>query len=306
MIQTILNKLLSFYPAINPNNIKIQQTKYDENCYEVFEKEAPFLSITFTDENLLKDFAIEDGYFPGNQTFAKDEILQKSIAFVDTLLKDDQESLYVSCIIDFDHFWLVEFVRKDPYLNLELPNSGASIYLNKNGIITSANFEVERIGIEKPEPQISADEAKALYLDNLILTPAIIKFDSDYIGGDDAYHFVYYVADNIMAIEMDGTLQTIETYGAKQPEYKKITPAKNIPKNLYEAIGIPDNFTKIHDDGDLKKWTLIIVDEYNDGDLLEIEYDEFNNLCSVHFMPADKDFSNVISQEKALEKAISL
>lgn len=305
MIQSTINKLLSFYPEFNRENIKIQQTEYDENCYEVSEKGEVFLSMTFTESGMLEDFTIDKEYFPGNQTFAKEFILQKAISLIDTLVTVDRKSFHLSSMINFDSFWFIEFAKKDPYLHLELPNSGASIYINKSGLITSANFEVEKIDIEKPVPKISTDEARALFLENLILKPIIMKLDEDYIGGDDAYHFVYYVMDNIMVIEMDGTLQTVETYGGTYPKYEKIIPTKQTYNHLYQAIGIPHHFTKVYEDNLLEQWSPVAPTNFEDGDELAIEYDQQKNICHINFVRDLENITDIKSQKVALEKAIS-
>lgn len=304
MIHELVHTLLSFYPEFNLKNYQIQQNEYDENDFEVFDGDEAFFFITLTDKGLLEDFSIDEDYFPGNQTFEKEEILQKAELFMDTLMKDTRASLHTTSIINFDHFWYIEFARKDPYLQLELPNSGASVSINPNGVITNVTIETEEIGIEQPNPKISPEEAKALYLQHLMLVPIIMKIDSDYIGGDEAYHFVYYAADHIMTIHMDGTLDTIETYGGTYPEYEKLAPTTQTFTHLYEAIGMPDYFTKVHVAGNLEQWSPNGLTG-DDEDYLDIEYNQSRNVSAIHFMPDIENLTSAFDQAAALEKAIS-
>lgn len=305
MIHELVNQLLIFYPEFDREHMKIEQTEFAENWYEVFIHEEELLTITLNDEGALEDFSVNEEYFPGNQMFAKEVILQKAISLIDTLITVDRESFHLSSMIDFDSFWFIEFAKKDPYLHLELPNSGVSIYINKNGLITSANFETEKIGIEKPEPKISVDDARTLFLENLMLKPIIMKIDDDYIGGDDCYHFVYYVMDNVMVIEMDGTLQTIETYGGTHPIYENILPSKQTYDHLYQAIGIPAHFTKVYEEDELEQWSPGARADFEAGDELEIEYDQQKNVSHIHFITDSEKVTTVENEKTALEKAIA-
>lgn len=313
MIEQIVKQLLPFYPKVNSEYLRIEKNEYDDQCYEISEegKEAPFLFIMLNHEGKLESFSANDGYFTGDHGLSKEEILKKATELVDMLALNMSEQLHLSVMIGSDERWWIEFVQKDPYLGIELPNSGVSVRIEKNGVIMGATIELQFFRIEEPYIMISAAEAKKLFLNHLTLMPAIMKFDNDYINGDDAYHLVYYVEDFVMGIGIDGELETIESLGINPAQYEALSPAKNTSKNLYGIIGIPKGFTKISDgqtdDGRLEVWSnqSVTESEFEEADVLEIYFDETNHVSLLSGIPDEyeKSQSNK-SVEKALERAI--
>ena len=312
MIEKIVAQLLLLYPEVKGKDIKIEQLEYDEQCYEISDEVEgnQFLSLLLNNEGELDSFSVDSDYFNNDKVLSKEAILNKAKDFVEVFVKDEQEPLHLSAVIDFDEQWWIDFVRKDPYLGLELPNSGISIQVMKNGVILGASFEMGSVGIEEPEIMISAEEAKALFLEKLILTPAIIKFDTDYVDGDDVYHLVYYVEDFVMWIGTDGELETIETFGVKRSQYEMLLPVHNTPKELHDIIGIPRDFTKISDektsDGRLEIWSNEpdVNHECEEVNLFEIYFDEADRVSSLSCGPDEEDAELNRSAEEALERAI--
>ena len=310
MIEKIVAKLLLLYPEVNGNDLKIEQLEYDGKSYEISDevKGMPFLFLMLNNKGRLDSFSLETDYFGDDKVLSREEVLIKSTKLIDLFIDEERESLHLSSVMDMDEQWWIEFARKDPYLGMELPNSGASIRIKKNGVIVSANIEIENFQVEEPKLMTSAEEAKALFLERIALTPAIMRFNTDYIGGDDAYHFVYYVE---MAVETNSELDTIEGLGGNLAQYEKLSPVQNTSKELYEIIGIPTDFVKISDgqtgDGRLEVWgnKLSSDSEFEEVDVLEIYFDEKNRVSWLRGVPdeIEKNLFNK-SAEEAYERAI--
>lgn len=320
VIEKIIGQLLPFFPGVNDNFIKIEQDEYDEQSYEISDevKGVPFLFLMLNNEGELDSFSVETDFFSNDKAIPKDKVLKKVNELIDVfIIPSERASLFLSAIIDLDEQWWIEFIRKDPYFGLELPNSGVSVRVEKNGIIANTDLATEPYQIEKPVITVSAEEAKSLFLEQLVLTPAIIKFDSDYIGGDDAYHLVYNVEDFVMSIGTDGELHTIELFGLKQAEYEELSPVKNLFEELNEVIGIPADFEKRLDKeiktGRLEVWSdqpnLSSELEFEEMELiagmLQIRFDEDEQIVELNYISEEEEKNSVIaSREEALERAV--
>ena len=238
MIESLVEQLLLFLPEVNRNHLKIEQTETDDNSYEVSDqlKGITFLFLVINEENNLESFSVDTDYFNQVNTVEKERVLDLSRNIINEFIIDNSDLLHLSAAIDFDNYWWIEFIRKDPFMGLELPNSGVSIQIEKNGLISGATFTNESYVIQKPVITLTKEEAKQLYLDELILTPMICQFDTDYIGADDEYHLVYAVEDFVMDVGTDGEIHTIEMFDVQKTEYEELSSVeKSLDKDCLTA-----------------------------------------------------------------------
>ena len=238
MIDSLVERILLFLPRVNQNHLKIEQMETDNNSYEVSDqlKGTIILYIVINEENNLASFSVDTDYFNQVNIVEKESVLELSRNIVNEFNIDDFDLLHLSGAIDFDEYWWVEFIRKDPIMGLELPNSGVTIQVNKNGLISGATFTNESYVIQEPVITFTKEEAKKRYLDELILTPMICQFDTDYIGADDEYHLVYAVEDFVMDVGTDGEIHTIEMFDVEQAEYEKLSSIeKSLDKDCLTA-----------------------------------------------------------------------
>ncbi|MBO1910703.1 hypothetical protein J4G37_38675, partial [Microvirga sp. 3-52] len=210
MLDSPVERILLFLPDVNRNHLEIEQMGSDDNSYEVNDilKGTTFLYFVINDENNLESLSVDTDYFNQVDTVKKESVLERSRNIANEFI-DDCDLLHLSAAIDFDDYWWIEFIRKDPFMGLELPNSGVSIQVEKNGLISSATFTNESFVIQEPIITLTKEEAKQIYLGELILMPMICQFDTDYIGADDEYHLVYAVEDFVMGVGTDGEIHTI-------------------------------------------------------------------------------------------------
>ena len=238
MIDSLVERILLFLPQVNQNHLKIEQMDTDDNSYEVSDqlKGTTFLYLVINEENKLASFSVDTDYFNQVDIAEKESVLELSRNIVNEFNRDDFDLLHLSGAIDFDEYWWVEFIRNDPIMGLELPNSGVSIQVGKNGLISGATFTNESYVIQEPVITLTKEEAKQLYLDKLILTPMICQFDTDYIGADDEYHLVYAVEDFVMDVGTDGEIHTIEMFDVEKTEYEELSSIeKSLDKDCLTA-----------------------------------------------------------------------
>ncbi len=178
MIDSLVERILLFLPQVNRKHLKIEQTETDRNSYEVSDqlKGTTFLYIVINEENNLESFSVDTDYFNQVSIVEKERVLELSRNIVNEFI-NDCDLLHLTAAIDLDGYWWVEFIRKDPFMGLELPNSGVSIQVEKNGLISGATFTNESYVIQEPVITLTKEEAKQRYLDELILTPMICQFD---------------------------------------------------------------------------------------------------------------------------------
>ena len=225
MIDSLVERILLFLPQVNRKHLNIEPTETDSNSYEVSDKlkGTTFLSIVITEENNLESVTVDTDYFNQPNLVEKERVLKLARNLVNEFLIDGADLLHLTSAIDLDSYWWVEFIRKDPFMGLELPNSGVSIQVEKNGLISGATFTNESYIIQEPVITLTPVEAKQKYLDELILRPIIGQFDSDYIGSDDEYHLVYAVEDFVMDIGTDGEIHTIEMFDVEKEVYIELS-----------------------------------------------------------------------------------
>ena len=228
MIDSLVERILLFLPQVNRKHLKIEQTETDANSYEVSDqlKGTTFLYIVINDGNNLESFSVDTDYFNQVSIVEKERVLELSRNIVNEFI-DGSDLLHLSAAIDLDGYWSVEFIRKDPFMGMELPNSGVAIQVEKNGLISGATFTNESYVIQEPTITFTKEEAKQLYLDELILTPMICLFDTDYIGADDEYHLVYAVEDFVMDVGTDGEIHTIEMFDVEKTVYIELSAVEN-------------------------------------------------------------------------------
>ena len=219
MIDSLVEQILLFLPQVNRKHLKIEQTEIDEIVMKlaINLKGTTFLYIVINDENNLESFSVDTDYFNEVSTVEKERVLELSRNIVNEFI-NDCDLLHLSAAIDLDGYWWVEFIRKDPFMGMELPNSGVAIQVEKNGLISGATFTNESYVIQEPVITFTKEEAKKRYLDELILTPMICQFDMDYIGADDEYHLVYAVEDFVMDVGTDGEIHTIEMFDVQKTD----------------------------------------------------------------------------------------
>jgi uncharacterized protein YuzE len=238
MIDILVERILLFLPDVNVNQLKIEQTETNENSFEVSDrlKGTTFLYIVINEDNNLESFSVDTDYFNQVNTVEKENVIELSRNIVNEFIIDDCDLLHLSAAIDFDGYWLIEFIRKDSFMGLELPNSGVSIQVDKNGLVSGATFIDESFEIEEPVMTITTEDAKQRYLDELILAPLICRFDTDFIGGDDEYYLVYAVEDFVMDIGTDGEIHTIEMFDVQKTEYVELLSVeKSLDKDCLTA-----------------------------------------------------------------------
>jgi uncharacterized protein YuzE len=238
MIDILVERILLFLPDVNVNQLKIEQTETNENSFEVSDrlKGTTFLYIVINEDNNLESFSVDTDYFNQVNTVEKENVIELSRNIVNEFVIDDCDLLHLSAAIDFDGYWLIEFIRKDSFMGLELPNSGVSIQVDKNGLVSGATIINESFEIEEPVMTITTEDAKQRYLDELILAPLICRFDTDFIGGDDEYYLVYAVEDFVMDIGTDGEIHTIEMFDVQKTEYVELLSVeKSLDKDCLTA-----------------------------------------------------------------------
>ena len=286
MIDSLVKRILLFLPQVNRKHLKIEQTETDRNSYEVSNqlKGTTFLYLVVNEENNLASFSVDTDYFNQVNTVEKERVLELSRNIVNEFIKDDCDLLHLSAAIDFDEYWWVEFIRKDPIMGLELPNSGVSIQVEKNGLISGATFTSESYVIQEPVITLTKEEAKQLYLDELILTPMICQFDTDYIGADDEYHLVYAVEDFVMDVGTDGEIHTIEMFDVQKTEYEELLSVeKSLEKDCLTAC---------------KRSILFLQSQYENA------LENFRLLKENHLDLVDEDFSSFSFTFQRFERGI--
>lgn len=318
MSTQILEQLLPFLPEVDCSHLRIEQLENDDQCYEISDevRGIPLAFLRLNEDEEFDSYFLETDYYSSEEVKPKEVILKKTNEFVDTFLKKNRESLHLSAVVDLDDDWWIEFIRKDPYLGLELPNSGVTIRVEKNGLISSVDMFNETYRLEEPVIRLSAEEAKHLFLEQLVLTPTIAKYDTDYLGGNNEYHLVYGIEDFVMDVGTDGELHTIEMFGVKRLEYEKLISYKSTSDKLDKIIGIPEKFMKYVDkmNGNrrLEVWgeQLGLENEYEFEEIefiagtVEMSFDEHDHIIELSYMSEEEDNLPIATYEEALKRAV--
>lgn len=321
MQKSILEKLKAYIPGANHLYVEIVQPEPDSFEFIDSENEQILASVLFRGED-IEDFTV---YFDEEEdigSVSKDEMVNAATSFLTDFYPEEfRQSLFLSAIINLEDFYMIAFNRKDEQYSLELPNSGVNFSILPNGVITNVEGCKNTYKLEGAEPAVSAAEAKQLFLNELKLCPVIAKFEvGTFVNADNGYHFVYEIEDYVLDVSTDGSLHTIDMYGAARESYLS-AQTDALPSDIYTLAGMAADHMKIAElrmeDGRLEIWSEQTKEELNTDDAMLTDLDIpipgvvkllFNYQGRLLYLLSDEaeEGNRSITLGKAKEEAMSL
>jgi len=165
-----------------------------------------------------------------------DEIIGCAEDFTKEFCRDN---LYFNMMTEWNgESYLIVFEAKDVALNLFLPNSGATIEINKQGFILSATLFQSYYQLSYPDIEISAEDAKDILGQYPLVELGIYEDNGE-------MKLVYYPKREYMAVHVDGHIVTagdfLEDEYVKAQTFDKVT----VTEKIECLLGVTDDMLMI-------------------------------------------------------------
>ncbi|MBP3953532.1 hypothetical protein [Bacillus suaedae] len=163
----------------------------DEGRFEGYER----IEIEDEDEQVTFDT-------PANIT----KIMETAQLFVQTFIERD---VHFSMLLEWsENSYMVTYEERDPKLGVLLPHTGCTLYLTRDGFLSSANIGRTDIELEYPLIIISQEEAKKILRKAGYVQLAVQIPNQDEEDLDQMIELIYRSSHNIMGVGVDGQVET--------------------------------------------------------------------------------------------------
>lgn len=282
-MEKLLTRVRLFIERRNAEKLSAIPLEDEENTYQLFFAEsgekAGEVVLDINGKLLMfAEFDEEDSV--SEERKSKEEIQRITETFIREIFPDAVHQLHLSTIVDFDEFYVLDYVQKDRKLGLSLPNSGVSFYIYKNGFIMDITNDMNDYEAIYPGAILSDNEACKYFIGNLSPELMIKKYDKDlYIDGSDELKLVYdFVNTADLDVKMDGTLTTMDDMGMESYEYKSLPRLLGKECSVYSMAGALTMEKVLEDDsaeGRIEVWSHLSKEqlnkEYESEDLIDMD-----------------------------------
>ncbi|MGG0657201.1 PepSY domain-containing protein [Rummeliibacillus pycnus] len=284
--------------------ITIEYDEDDSTVGEIIDahRELVYGHIELSDNGKLTSFMIDlDEIMENNdvsldefEELTPDELIGCAEDFVHEFCRD---SLHFNMMTEWNgESYLIVFEAKDVALNLFLPNSGATIEINKQGFIISATLFQSYYQLSYPDIQISADDAK----DTLCQYP-LVELGINEDNGE--MKLAYFPKRDYMAVHVDGHIVSsggfLEEEIVEARTFGKVTVTETIESLLgvtsdMYLVGKGDSryWYKAEDGENIEQAEPIIKVEYSDE--IQVDYE-----ASVDWVELESELPEKVLEEKA-------
>ncbi|CAM4060588.1 hypothetical protein [Lederbergia lenta] len=159
------------------------------------------------------------------ETMTKEQMKELTDRFLTDIFPETVSKLFLSSIIDFDVFFMLEYCQKDELFGLDLPNSGVTFNVYNNGMIMDVTKEEESFSVEYPKEVVPSEKAKQRYLSGINAGKLILQYDEElFVNGDGKFRLVYDFNSVAIDVKMDGLITNTGDLDI-EPQYHKDIPS---------------------------------------------------------------------------------
>ncbi|MBM7716552.1 hypothetical protein JOC94_003572 [Bacillus thermophilus] len=326
-MEKIVAKLRPYIVANKEESLVAKPTEYDQNTYKLIFVDSQQVAgeVVLTEDGCLKmfsEFDFEEEDIP-EASMSKEEIRKLIERFSHDFFPESFSLLHLSSIFDLDIFYLFDYVRKDERFGLELPNSGISFSVYKNGVIMDMVNEMDEFLIVYPDRVLSEEVARERFLTNIQPLLKIMRFDEKvYVDGDGEFKLVYdFLHTTGIDVKMDGNQTTLADFGDVCFPFQSLPQMPPVQSSIYAMAGV-ETMDKITEsdtpEGKLEVWSDFPKEHF----LREYEFDELMDLDTVvegavklitdsngmlkQMITSDRENGVRITEEEAFQSALKL
>ncbi len=200
--------------------------------------------IELSDDDKLTSFMIDMDEIMGNNDVSLDEYEELTpdelIGCAEDFVKEFcRDSLHFNMMSEFNgESYLIVFEAKDVALNLFLPNSGATIEINKQGFVLSATLFQSYYQLSYPDIQISAEDAK-----NIICQHPLVELGIYEDNGE--MKLVYYPKREFMGVHVDGHIVSADALFAGSVMDAHAFDAVTVTKSIESLLGVTNDMYQV-------------------------------------------------------------
>ncbi|WP_102693478.1 hypothetical protein [Rummeliibacillus pycnus] len=226
--------------------ISIDYDEDDSTVGEIIDahRDLVYGHIELSDDGKLTSFMVDldeilahnDVSLDEYEELTPDEIIGCAEDFTKDFCRDH---LYFNMMTEWNgESYLVVFEAKDVALNLFLPNSGATIEINKQGFILSATLFQSYYQLSYPDIEISAEDAKEILCQYPLVELGIYEDNGE-------MKLVYYPKREYAAVHVDGHIVTagdfFEDEYVKAQTFNKVT----VTETIESLLGVTDDMLRV-------------------------------------------------------------
>ncbi|HWI49958.1 MAG TPA: hypothetical protein VNU45_17225 [Rummeliibacillus sp.] len=264
--------------------------------------------IELSDEGKLTSFMVDlDEIMENNdvsldeyEELTPDEIIGCAEDFAQEFCRDN---LHFNMMTEWNgESYLIVFEAKDVALNLFLPNSGATIEINKQGFIISATLFQSYYQLSYPDIEISADDARDILCQYPLVELGIYEDNGE-------MKLVYYPKREYMAVHVDGHIVTAGDFLEEQYVEAKTFGKVTVTETRESLLGVTNDMHLVENESgrywykaedDIELAESIIRIEHSDE--IQMDYES-----SVDWEELEEELPEKVLEEKAkmfLEAAV--
>ncbi|WP_100330012.1 YcdB/YcdC domain-containing protein [Bacillus xiapuensis] len=310
--------MVSYIKQNTADDVYLQASEYDEHEFELYRKSDDELvaSMVFNDRGELESFSSFRDVSGITGHLPPKEIRANAEAFIERVRPGLLQSVRFSCMIDFDETYGLIYDKKEEKFGLFLPHSGVKIDIARDGQVHGFHAKAEEYKVIYPPSIISKESAKSIYMETLTLELLISKLDKDmYVNGDGSYRLCYAPVEYVMALEADGSAETIEAYGGFLETYERLDKRHVSESERWPLIGLNDQYVKIAErisGTEREEWWSAAEDSIHPldidewvGDSIQLSFDqETGRLVSVVNNEETRKGAAPITEDEARERAL--
>ena len=203
--------------------------------------------IELSDDQKLTSFMIDMEEITNNNDVSLEEYEElepdELIGCAEDFIQDFcQEKLHFKKMTEWNgESYMIVFEAKDGALNLFLPNSGATIEINKQGFIISAVLFQTYYQLSYPDIQISAQDAK-----NILCQYPLVELGIFENSGE--MKLAYYPKREYVAVRVDGQVLTadelLDEFVADARAFEQV----HVTESIESLLGVTNDMHKIEND----------------------------------------------------------
>ncbi|MGX9136517.1 hypothetical protein ACWV26_19630 [Rummeliibacillus sp. JY-2-4R] len=200
--------------------------------------------IELSDDEKLTSFMIDMDEIMENNDISLDEYEELTpdelIGCAEDFVKEFcRDSLHFNMMTEWNGIsYLIVFEAKDVALNLFLPNSGATIEINKQGFVLSATLFQSYYQLAYPDIQISAEDAK-----NIICQHTLVELGIYEENGE--MELVYYPKKEFMGVHVDGHIVSGDAAFTGDFMDAHAFEAVTVTKSIESLLGVTNDMYQV-------------------------------------------------------------
>ncbi|WP_216830660.1 hypothetical protein [Alkalihalobacterium elongatum] len=234
--------------------IKIVQNKYN---YEIVDAQTSewYGTVDFFENGSISSLDLElwmlgEDCEPVERSEETSTQIDGMIGKAEQFIKDFvPKKVEFSMLVEWDESdYMIIYEENDDKLNLPIPHTGCTIYMNANGEIKSANIGIPSYTLTYPQVTVKKEEAKELLRNEQLIQLHLQVED------DGQVELIYRATPEITGVKVDGEVDNVyEFMGVNELRMHTIAPVTP-EKSVEQLLGLYENLIRYKDDGESQLW----------------------------------------------------